>query len=219
MTDFEADPNARVAILTGAGRAFCAGADLKSDHMRQGGHLNMEDRGFCGLTQRVRTKPLICAVDGPAYGGGFAICLASDIVTAATGSTFALPEVHRGKIAVHGGLLRLGRSLPSMIAMEIGLAGQPITAERAHELGLVNRLTEPGKSLDAAIEIAENIVKSMPQAIWATKKIIDASAAGQSEKEVWDLSWDVFAVVRDSDDTREGTIAFNEGREPNWVGH
>lgn len=217
LTDVDVDPSVRVTIITGAGRAFCAGADLKAI-TAEGNQVHVKGKGFAGIAHRERIKPLICAVEGVAVGGGFEICLAADMVTAASGSTFALPEVLRSRLAAGGGLLRLGRALPTAIAMEIGLTGLPITAERALELGLVNRVTEPGGAMAAAVGLADAIAAGAPLSVAASKKIINA-AATRPERDVWHLTWDEIKTIRASDDSREGTQAFVEKRAPRWTGH
>ena len=130
------------------------------------------DRGFAGITQRAADKPLIAAVEGFAVAGGLEVALACDLIVAARGARLGIPEVKRSLVAAGGGLLRLPRALPRNVAMELALTGDPIDAERAHELGLVNRLAEPGEALDVALELAETIAANGPLALAATKRIL-----------------------------------------------
>jgi enoyl-CoA hydratase/carnithine racemase len=216
LDEVDADPTIRVAIVTGAGRAFCAGADLKA-LAREGNLVHLGDRGFAGIANRRRNKPLIAAVEGPAFGGGFEICLAADLVTASTTASFALPEVLRSVIAVGGGLLRLGRTLPTALVMEIVLTGLPVSAQRAWQLGLINRLTEPDGALTAAYEIARAIIAAAPLSVAASRRIV-AAAQGLPEEAVWEMTWAELSVLQTSQDAREGPLAFTEKRPPRWAG-
>ena len=221
LTDADDDPSVRVVILAGTHRAFCAGVDLKAI-TAEGNQVHIKGKGFAGIAHRERVKPLICAVEGLAFGGGFEICLSADMVTASSAATFALTEVLRSRLAVGGGLLRLGRALPRAIAMEMNVVGYDpfFTAERAFTLGLVNRVTTPGDALAAAVELAEAVAAGAPLSVQGTKKIIDAAstASRDREREVWALSLTEFSTVRASNDSREGTEAFLEKRAPRWTG-
>ena len=131
----------------------------------------VEGRGM-GFTERPPVKPLIAAVEGYALAGGTELALATDLIVAAKDSAFGIPEVKRGLVAGGGGLLRLPERIPYAIAMELALTGENLSAERAHALGLVNVLAEPGQALDAAIALAEKIAANGPLAVAATKRII-----------------------------------------------
>ena len=133
------DPELWVGVLTGTASVFSAGSDMTA-----AGDNVTERGGEYGIIRRVRRKPLIAAVEGPALGGGLEIVLACDLVVAATTATFGLPEVARGLVATSGALFRAARTLPVNLAREMLLTGQPIDAARAHAAGLVNRLAEPG---------------------------------------------------------------------------
>jgi enoyl-CoA hydratase len=148
----DADPALTVGVLTGAGKGFSAGMDLRA--FTEGDLGLAGDRGFAGITRRAAEKPLIAAVEGFALAGGFEIALACDLIVAAAGSRFGLPEVSRSLLAAAGGLRRLPARAPASLAYEIALTGQPISAERAYEVGIVNRLAEPGRALDVALELA-----------------------------------------------------------------
>jgi enoyl-CoA hydratase/carnithine racemase len=150
LDDLDAEPELSVGIITGAGKGFCAGMDLKA--FVAGERPWVEGRGFAGITQRAADKPLIAAVEGFAVAGGLEVALACDLIVASRGTRLGIPEVKRGLIAAGGGLLRLPRALPRNVAMEMALTGDPIDAERAHELGLVNRLAEAGEALTVALE-------------------------------------------------------------------
>ena len=148
----DGDAGLSVGILTGAGGSFCAGMDLKA--FARGELPIVEGRGM-GFTERPPVKPLIAAVEGYALAGGTELALATDLIVASKDSAFGIPEVKRGLVAGGGGLLRLPQRIPSAIAMELALTGDNLPAERAHKLGLVNVLAEPGKALDEAIALAE----------------------------------------------------------------
>jgi enoyl-CoA hydratase len=209
------DGDLSVGVLTGAGKGFSSGMDLKA--FVQGESPHYEGRGFAGIAQRPPDKPVIAAVEGFAVAGGCEIALACDLIVAARGARLGVPEVKRSLVAAAGALLRLPRRLPAGIAMELALTGDPIDAERAAELGLVNRLAEPGQALDSALELAEAIAKNGPLALAATKKILVASA-DWSDAEFWEKQGDIAGPVFASEDAREGATAFAEKREPEWKG-
>ena len=146
------DDDLQVGILTGAGKGFSAGMDLKA--FVAGESPFVEGRGFAGIVQGPPSKPLIAAIEGFAVAGGFEIALACDLIVAARGARLGIPEVKRSLVAAGGALLRLPRRIPYHLAMELALTGDPITAERAAEYGLVNRLAEPGEAVAAARELA-----------------------------------------------------------------
>jgi enoyl-CoA hydratase len=202
-------------VLTGAGGSFSAGMDLKA-FLR--GELPVAgDRGFAGITRRAARKPLLAAVEGPALGGGLEIVLACDLVVASATASFGLPEVRRALIAGAGALVRLPRRLPFHLAMELALTGEPLAAERAAALGLVNRLVAPGRALEAALELAALVVRGGPLACEASKRIL-ASTVSAGEAEAWRLQDELVAQVATSHDAREGASAFAEKRAPVWQG-
>ena len=174
----DGDAGLSVGILTGAGGSFCAGMDLKA--FARGELPIVEGRGM-GFTERPPVKPLIAAVEGYALAGGTELALATDLIVASKDSAFGIPEVKRGLVAGGGGLLRLPQRIPSAIAMELALTGDNLPAERAHKLGLVNVLAEPGKALDEAIALAERIAANGPLAVAATKRIIVESRGWSPE--------------------------------------
>jgi enoyl-CoA hydratase len=219
---FEDDDEVWVGIITanteGQDRpVFCAGADLKAINSGQGGALGTRKGGFAGFAYRDRKKPVIAAVDGLATAGGCEIVLASDMVVATTRSQFGLAEVKRNLVAGAGGLYRLPRAIGKNVAMELILTGEPLSAERAHHLGLVNRLVEPGKAMDEALELAAAICAAAPLAVWASRKVVLA-AADEDEKTLRSMTDDAFKQVMNSEDLKEGLEAFIEKRPPNWKG-
>jgi enoyl-CoA hydratase len=215
LDQLDAEGELSVGVLTGAGKGFCAGMDLKA--FVAGESPRAGDRGFAGIAQRASEKPLIAAVEGFAMAGGLEIALACDLIVAARGARLALPEVKRSLVAAAGGLLRLPRVLPRNVATELALTGEPITAERAYELGMVNRLTEPGAALDAALELAEGIATNGPLALAATKRILSASLNWPAS-EFFERQAEIAEPVMSSQDAREGARAFAEKRAPVWQG-
>lgn len=215
MAELDERPDLTVGVLAANGPAFCAGMDLKA--FLAGERPSIPGRGFAGLVSNPPLKPLIAAVDGHAVAGGFEIALACDLIVAARGATFGLPEVKRGLVAAGGGLLRLPSRVPHQHAMEWALTGRPVPAEEAHALGLVNRLTDPGDALAAALELAEQIGRNAPLAVRATKQVLT-----QSRDWPWESAFDYQAQitepVRSSVDAREGATAFREKRPAVWTG-
>jgi enoyl-CoA hydratase len=160
---------------------------------------------------------VITAVEGYALAGGMEMVLATDLIVAATDAVFGIPEAKRGLIAGGGGLLRLPRRIPYSIAMELALTGENLAAVRAHELGLVNVLTEPGNALDAALALAAKITANSPLAVAASKRIISESRDWQHEV-MFREQWKFFKPVLTSNDAKEGALAFAEKRPPRWTG-
>ncbi|ORJ59985.1 enoyl-CoA hydratase [Mycobacterium simiae] len=214
VDQLDGDPGLSVGILTGAGGSFCAGMDLKA--FARGELPIVEGRGM-GFTERPPDKPLIAAVEGYALAGGTELALATDLIVASKDSAFGIPEVKRGLVAGGGGLLRLPQRIPSAIAMELALTGDNLSAERAHALGLVNVLAEPGGALDAAIALAEKIAANGPLAVAATKRII-VESRGWSPDTMFAEQNKLLAPVFGSNDAKEGAIAFAEKRAPQWTG-
>lgn len=213
----EEDDDVWVGVLTGAGTVFSAGADLKAIASGQAAGLATQRGGFAGITTRDRKKPIIAAVDGPALAGGCEIALSCDLIVASTNAAFGLPEVKRNLVAAGGGLFRLPRSIPKNIAMEVVLTGDPITAERAAQYGLVNELVEAGKAVDAAVALAERICANAPLAVWESRKIV-LDAMTQDDQTLWRRSAEAFGKIGASEDTAEGLNAFIEKRTPQWKG-
>ncbi|MET8430434.1 crotonase/enoyl-CoA hydratase family protein [Nocardia sp. NPDC004860] len=208
-------PDVAVAILTGAGGTFCAGMDLKA--FVRGENPVIRGRGFGGITEKPPSKPLIAAVEGWALAGGFELVLSADLVVASRESSFGIPEVKRGLVAAAGGLLRLPKTLPYQLAMEIALTGDPLTAETAHRHGVVNVLTEPGHALEGARRLAERIAANAPLAVRATKEIV-GHAVGWNAQDSFRAQAEAVKQVLTSQDAREGARAFAEKRPPVWQG-
>lgn len=215
LDDLDGEPSLSVGVLSGAGKGFSAGMDLKA--FVSGERPYAGDRGFAGITQRSADKPLIAAVEGFAVAGGLEIALSCDLIVAARGAQLGIPEVKRSLVAAGGALLRLPRSIPRNVAMELALTGDPIEAERAYELGLVNRLAEPGQVLQAALELAHTIAANGPLALAATKRIMTESL-DWPEAEFFARQGEISAPVFGSEDAREGARAFSEKRAPVWKG-
>ncbi|WP_447920266.1 crotonase/enoyl-CoA hydratase family protein [Achromobacter aegrifaciens] len=204
-----------VAILTGAGGTFCSGMDLKG--FLEGKRPSLPGRGFGGLTERPPRKVLIAAVEGYALAGGFELALACDLIVSSTAAKFGLPEVKRGLVAAAGGLMRLPRRVPYHIAMEYALTGNMLDANQAHAYGLINRLTEPGQALQAALALADEIGANGPLAVAVSKQIV-VQSADWSTAEMFERQRALTAPVFSSADAREGAAAFAEKRKPVWTG-
>lgn len=204
-----------VGVLTGAGGTFSSGMDLKG--FLRGENPSLEGRGLGGIIEAPPRKPLIAAVEGWAVAGGFELVLACDLIVAARDAHFGLPEVKRSLVAGGGGLLRLPRRLPYHLAMEVALTGDPITAELAHQHGLVNRVAESGGAVEAALELAAAIAANGPLALVASKEILRKSL-DWSEAEGFKQQLDILGPVFVSEDAREGAAAFAEKRPPRWQG-
>lgn len=211
----DADDALSAAVLTGAGGAFCAGMDLGA--FARGESPWIEGRGFAGITQRASAKPLIAAIEGFAVAGGLEIALSCDLIVAASGAKLGIPEAKRSLVAAAGGLLRLPDRIPYHVVMELALTGDPLTAERLHELGLVNRVAEPGAALDVALGLAAQLAKNGPLALVASKRIIQERRDWSTE-EMWEKQGQIAGPVLMSEDAREGAIAFKEKRDPVWRG-
>jgi crotonobetainyl-CoA hydratase len=218
----EADPDIRAVVITGAGdRAFCAGADLKAvgrgQDISAAGH---PEWGFAGVARHFISKPVIAAVNGFALGGGTELAFACDMVVAVKSAKFGLPEVQRGVYAGGGGALRARRELPSKIAMEMLLIGDPMSADDAAARGLVNRVVE-SNALGAALALAERVSRNSPTAVQATKRLAYGVSKGPGlpeEQHGWELNRLEAERLMRSRDFREGLAAFAEKREPVWEG-
>jgi len=210
----DSEPSLRCAILTGAGGTFCSGMDLKG--FLKGEFPVAGDRGFGALTSWSPKKPVIAAVDGYALAGGMELALACDMLVASRGAKFGVPEAKRGLVAGGGGAVVLPRLLPRPLAMELVLTGDPLTAERAYELGLVNRLTD-GPAIEGARELARTIAANGPLAVIASKGVVRDSWLWPIE-EVNTLQSPYIAGVFSSEDAKEGARAFAEKRKPEWKG-
>ncbi|MEO3891084.1 crotonase/enoyl-CoA hydratase family protein [Nonomuraea sp. B5E05] len=215
LDELDARPEISAYVLTGAGGTFCAGMDLKG--FLSGDFPVVEGRGFGGLTESPPKKPLVAAVEGYALAGGFEMALACDVIVASSAATFGLPEPKRGLVAGAGGIMRLPRRIPYHVAMEIALTGDHYPASRLYELGLVNRVTEPGAALEGALELAGKIAGNAPLALTATKQVIIESQDWPRE-EMFKKQGAIINPVFGSKDAMEGAAAFAEKRAPQWKG-
>jgi enoyl-CoA hydratase len=218
----EEDDNVWVGVLRantdGQDRpVFCAGADLKAINSGQAASLATAKGGFAGFVYRDRKKPVIAAVDGLATAGGCEIVLSCDMVVASTGAAFGLAEAKRNLIAGAGGLYRLPHAIGRNVAMELILTGEPLAADRAYQLGLVNRLVEPGQAFEAAMALAGLVTAAAPMAVWESRKVVLASTY-EDEATLRKMTNEGFARVMGSEDLKEGLTAFIEKRPPNWQG-
>jgi enoyl-CoA hydratase len=213
---FDGDDAVSAVVITGAGDMFCAGADLKAAMSDPLG-LQTERGGFGGFVKRAFRKPVVAAVNGRALGGGFEIALACHLVVAADDAELGIPEVKRGLIAAGGGLFRLAQRLPRAVALELAMTGDPITAQRAFELGLVNRIVPRESVVDAAVVLAEGIGRNGPVAVGLSRRVVE-SAANMSDDEGFQLNDEAAEEILQSEDFLEGIQAFVEKREPRWTG-
>lgn len=212
MDRLDNDPALVLGILTGAGRVFSAGADLKAKATRP-----LPERGNFGMCFRPAGKPLIAAIEGFALGGGLEMALACDLIVAAKDASLGLPEVRHGVVAAGGGAFRLAQRIPYALAMEVALSGAPRSAEWFATQGLINRLTEPGAALQAALALADELLASSPSALAAAVAIMRASS-GQGDAVAWALQAPIVAALRETADYAEGRRAFVERRLPVWRG-
>jgi enoyl-CoA hydratase len=205
------DPELWAGVLTGTTTVFSAGTDMST------GGSRTERGGPYGLVRRERLKPVVAAVEGPALGGGFEIVLSCDLVVASREARFGLPEVKRGLIPNCAGIYRAPRALPRNVATEMLLTGEPISAERAERLGLVNALTEPGLALDVAIDLAGRIAANGPVAVREVMRVMRA-VLDREEAVGWEATEASQDVIQSSADAAEGKQAFFDKREPRWTG-
>jgi enoyl-CoA hydratase len=213
--ELDADGELRVGVLTGAGGMFSAGMDLKA--FMKGEVPSFPGRGLCGITQTPPRKPMIGAAEGWALAGGFELLLACDLVVAGASARFGTPEVKRSLVAGAGGALLLARRIPRALALEMLLTGDPINATQAAHIGLVNRVVDDGKALEAALELANKIAVNGPLALIATKEISNGGG-DWTAAERWDRMAQRMQPVFTSEDAQEGARAFAEKRAPVWKG-
>ena len=215
IDELDGSDHIRVGILTGAGGGFSSGMDLKA--FLSGELPVVEGRGFAGITEATIKKPLIAAVEGFALAGGFEMMLCCDLVVAAEDAILGIPEVKRGLAAAGGGLLRLPRQMPKRVAMELALTGDPISALRAREIGLINQISAPGHALESARELAEKITENGPLAVQLSKQVVD-QATNWSLEEMFEKQLEIVKPIFTSQDAQEGAAAFAEKRKPDWTG-
>jgi enoyl-CoA hydratase len=218
LDELEDDDHLRVIVLTGTGdKAFCAGMDLKAFMAGDAPPIGAATGGFAGFARRHIGVPVIAAVNGPALAGGFELVLACDLVVAGQTATFGIAEAKRGLIAAGGGLVRLPKRLPITLALELAMTGNPIDAQRAYELGLVNRVVPAEAVLDEALALADAIIENAPLSVRTSRDVM-VQAAEVSEAEAWRLSDTANQMIFASADAKEGATAFAERRPPTWTG-
>ena len=215
---FEKDSELWVGIVCSSHpKVFCAGADLGA--IGSDVPLATAKGGFAGFVHYPRRKPMIAAVDGFALAGGCEIVLACDLVVASESSKFGVPEVKRSLVAAAGGLFRLPQKIPKVIAMEMILTGDRITANRAYELGFVNKIVPKGEALQEAIKLADRITCNAPLAVFEAKAATDAMfQAALNDKDAFDRSNFAMRYLSKTADFREGPKAFMEKRKAKWTG-
>ncbi len=215
MERLDSDNAVNAAILTGAGGTFCSGMDLKA--FLTGELPLVKGKGFAGFVEAPPAKPLIGAVEGYALAGGMEIAIACDLLVANTNAQFGIPEVKRGLVAAGGGLLSLPSMIGTRMAKELALTGDFISAQRAYDMGFVNRLTD-GAAIDAALELAVRVAANGPMALIASKRIIN-ERPDWSSADMWKNQAAISAPIMTSHDAREGAAAFAQKRKPNWTGN
>ena len=220
VEELSSDPELRVAVLRGAGPAFCAGQDLKA--LTAGESLLPAEHpewGFAGFVRHFTPKPIIAAIHGFAFGGGLELALACDLIVAASGTRLALPEVTRGLFAAGGGVPRIAQQLPMKVAMQLALTGAPMTAEAAERWGLVNAVVPEDELETAALALAESIAANAPLSIQVTKRLISDQVQNSTwEQRTWDPIQEGLETIFSSEDADEGARAFVEKRPPVWRG-
>ena len=220
------DDEVRAIVVTGAGRAFCAGADLKEIAAgRSIAPTAHPEWGFAGLAQHWVSKPLIAAVNGYAMGGGTEIALACDLVVASDQAAFGLPEVKRGLFAAAGGVIRLQRQIPIKLAAQLALTGDPVDAATARQWGLVNDVVPADEVVPRALALAGRIAANAPLSVQHSKRLLHQAASAGSD---WDPAWsgadpwrinaEAMDAVFGSADAVEGATAFASKRAPVWTG-
>ena len=211
IQDLNSDSGLTAGVLTGAGKGFCSGMDLKA-------FSRGEDIGpMLEFVQNGAAKPLIGAIEGFALAGGLELALSCDLLVAARNAKLGIPEVGVGLFAAGAGLFRLPGRVGYGTAMEMAITGDPITAEQAADRGLVSRLAEPGHALGEALTLAERIARNAPLAVAASKQLVRATQ-GATEEELWKIQRPHMVTVWKSNDAKEGPRAFAEKRPPEWTG-
>jgi enoyl-CoA hydratase/carnithine racemase len=211
---FEADPAAAVLVLTGAGGAFCAGADLKEMAALAMTVPPRDMAPHLGRNLQV-TKPVVAAVNGVALGGGFLLAMMCDLCVAASSARFGITEARWGRGAPWAAPLPW--LVPPRVALELLLTGEPIDARRAHEVGLVNRVVPDAALRQEAGRLAAAVAANAPLSVRAAKAMVQA-AAGRDLDAAIDEGWRLFEPVYRSEDAQEGPRAFLEKRPPVWKG-
>lgn len=232
---FDKEPSLRVAVITGTGKSFCAGQDLIEqrdlsnlrEKAAKGENVTMPARqmlthptsGFMAVSRRAGKKPVIAAVNGWAMGGGFEICLGSDMIVASPNATFGLPEAMRGLYAGAGGLSRLVRLAGITIASEVAMAGRFLSADEAAKYLIANKVSKTHDSLiPEAVELASKVANLSPDAIIVTRHGLRQSwENGSVERASQETEQRFGASLRDGENLGIGLRAFAEKKQPKWV--
>ena len=212
---YEEDDSLWCAILAGSDIVFSSGQDLIA--ARYGDMGVAPERGGFGIMAVPPTKPIIAAVEGHALAGGLELCLSCDLIVSSRTATMGLPEAARSLVANGGGLFRLQKRNPYQQAMELAITGKAWSAERMAELGLVNKLPEPGGALTGALELAEEVLAAGPLAVRASKQIV-RRAYDWVDSDGWERQMEFAGPVQQSEDLQEGLRAFAEKRPAVWKG-
>jgi enoyl-CoA hydratase len=211
MKQLDEDDGLSLGVMTGAGKGFSAGMDLKA-FATEG-----PPKGMGEFINHPCDKPLIAAVEGFALAGGLELALACDLIVAAKGIPFGIPEAKRGLFAAGGAMLRLPQRVGYGRAMKLALTAEPIPSEEAHAIGLVDQLAEPGQAVDDALALAEQIAQNAPLSLKVSKRVL-RDTQGRSEEEFWSAQASESAGIFASEDAKEGAVAFAQKREPQWKG-
>jgi len=211
VAQLDGDDGLTAGVLTGAGRGFCAGMDLKA-FARSGPPVGLGE-----FFEHGARKPMIAAIEGFALAGGLELALACDLLVVAEDVKLGIPEAGVGLFAGGGAVIRLPDRVPYGVAMELALTADPITAQQAVGYGLVSRVTAKGEAVEAALALAERIARNAPLSVAASKAIIRGTR-GMTEAEAWKFQQPFFAQVFTSEDAKEGPRAFAEKRAPVWSG-
>ena len=221
LTTLEADDSVRAFVVTGEGRAFCAGADIEELSGLDGA------AGFAGFVRRVtdvldrleqHPKPSVAAVDGAALGGGLELALACDLRVASAGARLGVPEIKLGLLPGAGGTQRLPRLLPRGVALQMLLTGAPLGAVDAHRLGLVNELSGDSPALEVAARLARDLAAGPPLALGAAKHLVQRGAILPLADAI-DFEREIVAGLFATEDAAEGLAAFRAKRAPEFKGH
>jgi enoyl-CoA hydratase len=212
LNQLDDDPNLWVGVITGGPDMFCAGTDMAATSGSP-----TERGGVYGVVGRTRKKPLIAAVEGVAFGGGFEVVMACDMVVAAENARFGLPEVKRGLVPTSGALFRAHRVLPLNVAKRVMLTGAELSPADAHTWGVVNEITPPGGALEGALRLAELITANSPVSVQQSLQAIEELASWDDD-DGWKVTTAARKVISESEDAKEGVAAFFEKRAPQWKG-
>ncbi len=211
IKELDSNPDLTLGVLTGAGRGFSAGMDLKA-FAAEG-----PPKGFGDFLENGANKPLIAAVEGFALAGGLEAALSCDLIVGADNAKFGIPEVGVGLLAAGGALLRIPQRVPYGVAMEMALTGEPISAEEALGHRLIDKVAPKGEAVASAMELAARITKNAPLSVAASKQVLKGQK-GLSNEEFWKFQAPIMGGVFTSEDAKEGPAAFAQKRAPEWSG-